>query len=65
MTAILLGFCVLSGKWHFLIYMAAGVALFLVVLLYALYLEYNAQEELERQRKEQVRDQLRFGRKRI
>ena len=34
--------CTLSGKWWIILYFF--IILFFVVLLYALYLEYNAQE---------------------
>ena len=46
-----------------MLYAVAGVALFAVVLLYALYLEYNAQQELERRRLEEERIRSRFGKR--
>ena len=61
MAGALLTFCALSGKWWLLLYALAGVAVFAVVLLFALYLEYNAQSELERRAKEQARSRKRFG----
>ena len=59
----LVAFCVLSGRWYLVLYAVAGVALFAVVLLYALYLEYNAQQELERRRLEEERIRSRFGKR--
>ena len=47
-TALLLTFCVLSGKWWLLAYAATGVLLFGLVLLYALYLEHAAQDAVVR-----------------
>ena len=63
MLFLLLGFCVLSGKWHLLLYAAGAVAMFLVVLLYGLYLEYNVQEELERRRKAEALNLARFSKR--
>ena len=60
---ILLGICVLTGRWYFLLYALAGVLLFVVVLMYAVYLEYNAQRELERRRREEAAAYARFGRR--
>ena len=60
MLGILLTVCTLTGNWHYLLYAIAFVAIFVVVLLYGLYLEYNAQEELERRRKEEERQQQRW-----
>ena len=48
MLAALVIFCVLSGKWWLMGYLAAALVIFAVVLLYALFLEHNAQTELER-----------------
>ena len=48
MAGALLLVCTLSGKWWLLGYALAGLAIFSVVLLYALYLENDAQAELER-----------------
>ena len=39
-------FCTLSGKWWIMAYLFGGLLLFGVVLLYTVYLEYNAQEYL-------------------
>ena len=39
-------FCTLSGKWWIMAYAFGGIVLFCVVLLYTVYLEYNAQEYL-------------------
>ena len=47
---MILTFVLLSGKWWIMLYLLFGIILFFVVLLYALYLEYNAQEYLEAQR---------------
>jgi dolichyl-phosphate-mannose--protein O-mannosyl transferase len=49
-AALLLG-CLLSGKWWLMAYLFGAVLLFCVALLYAIYLEYNAQDYLERMRK--------------
>ena len=58
---LIVTFCVLSGRWHIMLYVFAGVALYVVTLLYGLYLEYNAQQELERRAKEQARTRQRLG----
>jgi hypothetical protein len=55
-AAVLLA-CVLSGKWIILAYAIGGAVTYAIVLLYALYLENNAQTELERQRQRQARMQ--------
>ena len=49
---VLLGVCVLSGHWWLMGYALCGAAFFGVVLLYALYLEYNTQNEMERRAKQ-------------
>ena len=60
-TYALLAFCLLSGKWWLMAYVLATLVLFGVVLMYAVYLEYNAQAELERRYKEQARFKQRWG----
>ena len=40
--------CILSGKWWMMAYALIGVVLYLVLVAYALYLEHDAQTELER-----------------
>ena len=48
MTSVLLTACVLSGEWWLLGYALLGVIVYIIVLLYALYLEYRSQTEVER-----------------
>ena len=57
----LLAFCVLSGKWWLMLYVITALVLFGITLMYGLYLEYNAQAELERRYKEQMRFKQRWG----
>ena len=58
---LLLVACLLTGKWYWLIYVGAMLAIFAVALLYGVYLEWNVQAELERRQKEQARYKQRFG----
>ena len=46
-------FCVLSGRWWVLLYVLGILTIFGFVLLYAVYLEYNAQSELDRRARAQ------------
>ena len=48
MASILLTACVLSGEWWLLGYALLGVVVYIIVLLYALYLENRSQTEGER-----------------
>jgi len=48
-ASLLVAFCVLSGKWWVMGYALVAIVVYLLVLLYVLYLEHNAQEFLEKQ----------------
>ena len=50
-AALIVTICVLTGKWWILGYLLAILVIYSVALMYALYLEYNAQKELERRQK--------------
>ena len=63
-AAVLL-FCILSGKWILLAYLAVFLLMYLAVLLYTVYLEYNVQDYLEKEAQRLKRERLRLGRVRL
>ncbi len=59
---VLVLFCVLSGRWFVLFWVLGVLLIFGFVLLYAVYLEYNAQSELDRRARAQ-RTAARFNKR--
>ena len=59
---VLVLFCVLSGRWFVLFWVLGVLLIFGFVLLYAVYLEYNAQSELDRRARVQ-RTAARFNKR--
>ena len=60
--AVLLLVCILSGKWWIMAYAIGLIVLYVVVLMYAVYLEYNAKEYLEQQAMMDARRRRGLGR---
>lgn len=54
--------CILSGKWWIMGYTLGLVALYVAVLMYSVYLEYNAKEYLEQQAMMDARRRRGLGR---
>lgn len=54
--------CILSGKWWIMGYAIGLILLYIVVLMYAVYLEYNAKEYLEQQAMSDARTRRAAGR---